>query len=74
MLKEAGLPTSMYFRDLRHSAATILLKMGVDMKVIQKILGHSNYAITVNIYIDVLPSMSREAAQKMDEAFRKQSL
>ena len=43
------------------------------MKVIQQILGHSNYAITVNIYIDVLPSMSREAAQKMDEAFRKQS-
>jgi integrase len=72
LLKEAGLP-DIRFHDLRHSAATILLSMGVDMKVIQQILGHSNYAITANIYSHVLPSMSREASQKMDDAFRKQS-
>lgn len=72
LLRDAGLP-NIRFHDLRHSAATILLSMGVDMKVIQQILGHSNYAITANIYSHVLQSMSREAMQKMDDAFRKQS-
>jgi integrase len=36
-LKEAGLP-GMRFHDLRHSAATILLSMGVPAKVVQQIL------------------------------------
>ena len=72
LLRDAGLP-NIHFHDLRHSAATILLSMGVDMKVIQQILGHSNYAITANIYSHVLPSMSREAMQKMDDAFKRQS-
>src|ERR1019366_7553286 len=36
--------------ELRHSSATLLRRRGVDLKTIQKILGHSNYAITANIY------------------------
>jgi integrase len=39
------------------------------MKVIQEILGHSNFAITANIYTDVLPSMQKEAMDKWDDAF-----
>ena len=60
----------MHFHDLRHSAATILLSMGVNMKDIQDLLGHSNFAITANIYTDVLPSMQKEAMDKWDEAFK----
>jgi integrase len=54
------------FHDLRHTAATLLLSMGVQMKVVQAILGHSNMATTANIYSHVLPSIQQEAMQKMD--------
>jgi len=54
---------------LRHSAATLLLSMGVPLKVIQEILGHSNFAITANIYTDVLPSMQEKAMEKWDDEF-----
>lgn len=66
----AGLPSDMTLHTLRHSAATLLLSMGVPMKVIQEILGHSSYAITANIYTDVLPSMQKEAMDKWDDVFK----
>ena len=69
IIAEAGLPP-MSFHNLRHSAATLLLSMGVPLKVIQEILGHSNFAITANIYTDVLPTMQKEAMEKWDMEFR----
>ena len=38
------------FHNLRHTAASIMLKHGVNMKQIQMILGHSDYGTTANIY------------------------
>ena len=38
------------FHDLRHSCASLLLANDVPMKAIQEWLGHSNYAITANLY------------------------
>ena len=70
LLQEAGLP-DMRFHDLRHSAATILLTMGVHPKVVQEILGHSNISITLNTYSHVLPSMQRDAMNDMDAFFRE---
>lgn len=68
VLTEAGLP-SMRFHDLRHSAATLLLEMGVSMKVVQEILGHSSYVITADTYTHVLPAQQPEAMKHWDEEF-----
>ena len=65
LLKEAGLP-HMRFHDLRHSAATLLLSMDVNAKVVQEILGHSNISMTMDTYSHVLPSMQREAMGKWE--------
>jgi integrase len=72
LLKEVGLP-DVRFHDLRHSAATLLLSMGVPPKVVQELLGHSNISITMNIYSHVLPSMQKEAADKMNWFFDSSS-
>ena len=69
LLEKVGLPR-MRFHDLRHTAATLLLSMGVEMRVIQAILGHSDIATTANIYAHVLPAMQQEAMGKMDSLLR----
>jgi integrase len=70
LLKKAGLP-DMRFHDLRHSAATLLLSLGVHAKVVQEILGHSQISMTMDIYSHVLPTMQGEAMAKLDQAFRE---
>jgi integrase len=72
LLQEAHLP-DMHFHDLRHSAATILLSMGVPAKVVQEILGHGNISTTMNIYGHVFPSMHRDAMDEMDDFFRERN-
>ncbi len=68
-LVEAGLP-HIRFHDLRHSAATLLLSMGVDMKVIQEILGHSNMAMTADIYSHVSLAMQKTAMDKWNNTLK----
>jgi len=38
------------YHDLRHSCASLLLANGVPLKQIHDWLGHSDFAITANIY------------------------
>jgi len=66
LLREANLP-NIRFHDLRHTAASLMLKQGVSFKVVQERLGHSDAAMTLNVYSHVIPGMQKEAAQKMDE-------
>jgi integrase len=68
LLREAGLP-AIHFHDLRHSAATILLCMGVNVKVIQELLGHSDISVTLGVYGHLLPSMQQSAVDTWDDVF-----
>ena len=68
VLKQAGLP-HMRFHDLRHSAATILLSRGTHPKVVQEILGHSQIAMTLDVYSHVLPSMQEDVTKRWDDDF-----
>jgi integrase len=68
LVKSAELP-HVPFHDLRHSAATILISMGVHPKVIQELLGHSDISITLGIYGHLFPTMGRGVAEKWDGVF-----
>lgn len=72
LLGRAGLPP-IRFHDLRHSAATFLLGMGVEMKIIQDILRHSNISMTADTYSHVSAAMQAEAMGKWDEFFEEGS-
>ena len=50
---------------LRHTCATLLMLAGVPPVVVQKRLGHADAAMTLNIYSHVLPSMQKDAAQRL---------
>lgn len=65
LLRTAGLP-DIRFHDLRHTAATLLLTQGVDLRTIMDTLGHSHISLTMNTYAHVMPKLQRGAAAKMD--------
>lgn len=56
------------FHDLRHTCASLLLAQNVHPRVVMETLGHSGIQITMDTYSHVLPSLQREAADRMDEA------
>jgi integrase len=67
-LEVAGLP-DIRFHDLRHTAATMLLRQKVNVKVVSEMLGHADISITLRIYAHVIPDMQQEAANRMDDVF-----
>jgi integrase len=66
LLRKAELPR-MPFHDLRHSAATLLLGLGVHPKVVSELLGHTQIGITLDLYSHVTATMQRDAVQAFEE-------
>ncbi|WP_307851255.1 tyrosine-type recombinase/integrase [Nocardiopsis sp. MG754419] len=58
----SGLPP-VRLHDLRHGAATLALAAGVELKVVQAMLGHAS-VLTADTYSSVLPQVAREAAER----------
>lgn len=48
--------------DLRHTHASILLRAGVNVKVVSERLGHANPAFTITVYQHIIPGMQADAA------------
>jgi integrase len=71
LLKHAGLP-HIRFHDLRHTAATLMLKAGVPAKVVSEMLGHSHVSITLGVYSHVTPDMQQDAALAMNRILSKE--
>lgn len=64
---DAGLPW-LRLHDLRHACATFLLAQGVDLTTIKDLLGHSQIAVTADIYTHVLERVARGASDLLDAA------
>lgn len=48
---------------LRRTFCTRCFEAGMNIKVVQKIMGHSNYAVTANIYTEVMPDKMNEEVE-----------
>ncbi len=53
--------------DGRHTAATVLIELGVHVRIVQEILGHSDIRLTQR-YTHVASPMAADAAQQMGRA------
>ncbi|MCX7394059.1 MAG: site-specific integrase [Planctomycetales bacterium] len=69
----AGIPASLVFHDLRHTQASLMLAAGVDLKVIQKRLGHRDFLTTANTYSHLLANAQTDAVDKLETRMRKQA-
>jgi integrase len=72
MREKAGLPSTVKFHHLRHSAANLLRDNGVPIEVISNILGHSSIVLTVDTYGHISESASRAGLQKLADALEPQ--
>lgn len=67
LCERAGIPPYRV-HDLRHTAATLLIAQGQHARVIMEVLGHSQIAVTMNVYGHVMDSQLRSAADAVTEA------
>ncbi|MEV8180298.1 site-specific integrase [Specibacter sp. NPDC078692] len=65
-LKSAGVP-AVRVHDARHTAATLLLLMGVDGRIVMEMMGWSQSSM-LKRYQHVLDEMKRDASNKVTEA------
>ncbi|WP_283607005.1 site-specific integrase [Faecalispora anaeroviscerum] len=66
LLKKAGI-RARKFHAIRHTFATRALELGVDIKTLSEILGHSNVSITLNVYAHSLMEQKKKAIEKLNE-------
>jgi integrase len=52
--------------DLRHTAATLMLQNGDDVKTVQMALGHGSAGFTLDVYGHVTDKMKRDSAERME--------
>ncbi|MER6612279.1 tyrosine-type recombinase/integrase [Streptomyces xantholiticus] len=57
--------------DARHGCATLLTAAGVAPRVVMEILGHSQIAVTMNVYTHVVQDTQREAVSHMDRMLNR---
>lgn len=64
-LRQAGIIKNVSIHNLRHSYATHLLEAGIDIRIIQKYLGHDSISSTM-IYTHLTPIISENVHPKID--------
>lgn len=66
--KVAGLPTT-GMHQLRHTYASLLIAAGESVKVVSERLGHTNAAMTLNVYSHLFPDSEDKTRRAIDGAF-----
>lgn len=66
LLENNNLPL-IRFHDLRHTHASLLVKLGVQPKIISNRLGHSNISITMDLYSHVYTESDKSVANMFEK-------
>lgn len=63
----AGIENPLGIHTLRHTFASLLIKKGVDIKIVSDILGHKDVSFTYNIYVHILEEQKVSAMELLND-------
>ena len=66
-----GLPAALRMHDLRHTAASLLIREGASIKALQKQLGHKDAVQTLNRYGHLYPDELDSLADRLQEVHER---
>lgn len=70
--RTAGLG-DMHPHELRHTAASLAIAAGADVKAVQRMLGHASAAMTLDLYAHLWDTQLDAVADRMDEARERET-
>jgi integrase len=60
--------TGLTLHELRHTAASLAVAEGANVKAVQRMLGHASAAMTLDVYADLFEDDLDEVADRLDRA------
>lgn len=70
-VKRAELNPALRFHDLRHSAASIAINLGANVKIVQNMLGHASATMTLDTYSHVFPALADQLTDGLEATYRE---
>lgn len=64
----SGIPPRVTPHELRHTAASLAVQSGANVKVVQQMLGHASAAMTLDVYADLFDEDLDILAERLDSA------
>ena len=64
--------TGLHIHDLRHTAASLAVSAGANVKALAQMLGHSSAAMTLDVYADLFAEDLSDVADALDGLRRRQ--
>lgn len=61
-------PAGFHPHELRHTAASLAIASGADVKLVQQMLGHKTATMTLDLYGHLFPDRLNDVADRMDAA------
>ena len=60
------MPAELTIHDLRHTAASLAIASGANVKAVQRMLGHASAAMTLDVYADLFDDDLDGVANALD--------
>lgn len=73
-LKRAGVGGHMTLHDLRHTAASLMVRSGANVKAVQRQLGHASAAMTLDVYADLFDDDLDSLSGYMSDLVRRENV
>ncbi|HEV7949341.1 MAG TPA: tyrosine-type recombinase/integrase [Glaciihabitans sp.] len=67
-LTDPTFPPKITLHDLRHTAASLAISSGANVKAVQRMLGHASAAMTLDTYADLFDDDLDAVAEALDQA------